>query len=75
MGIYANALLSAMEASTDPAHSPTQFWSAPHTFNNMIDTLHAVLECPPSAATQAQLPLHEAADGRAPVSASGPSRP
>jgi AcrR family transcriptional regulator len=56
MGIYSNALLSALEAASDAAHSPTQFWSGAHTLNNALDTLQAVLKCTPSSQTLTQLP-------------------
>ncbi|NYT66841.1 helix-turn-helix transcriptional regulator [Alcaligenaceae bacterium] len=55
MGIYSNALLSAMEASTDPMNKGSSFWNGPHSFHNMMDTLQAVLECHPSNATAASL--------------------
>ncbi len=51
MGIYSNALLSALEAASDAAHSPTLFWSGPYTLNNALDTLEAVLTCKPSPQT------------------------
>lgn len=60
MGIYSNALLSAMEASTDPMHQGSSFWNGPHSFHNMVDTLQAVLECPPSTMTLASLEGQEA---------------
>ena len=56
MGIYSNALLSALEAASDAAHSPTQFWSGAYTLNNALDTLQAVLKCTPSSQTLTQLP-------------------
>ncbi len=55
MGIYSNALLSALEAASDASHSPTQFWSDAYTLNNALDTLQAVLECAPSSGTLALL--------------------
>jgi len=65
MGIYANALLSAMEAATDPAHAPSIFWAGAHSFHNMIDTLQAVLECSPSKATLASMNgLHSAVESQ-----------
>lgn len=51
MGIYANALLSALEAASDSTQSPTQFWAATYTLSNALDTLQAVLECTPSLQT------------------------
>lgn len=56
LGIYSNALLSALEAAHDPAQVSTPFWAGAYTIPNMIDTLEAVLVCSPSAQTKASFP-------------------
>jgi len=53
MGIYANALFAAKEAALDDGHAINRFWTPPHTLDNIIDTLLAVLECSPSGNTLA----------------------
>lgn len=55
MGIYANAVFSAKEAALGDAQGPNRFWAQKYTTENIIDTLQAVLECVPSAATLALL--------------------
>jgi hypothetical protein len=47
--IYANAILSAREASLEKRHAKSsRLWSQPFTIENMLDTLEAALTCPPS---------------------------
>lgn len=56
VGIYANAIFAAKEAARDASEIPNRFWAPPYTIENIIDSLQAVLEWTPSAAT---LALHE----------------
>lgn len=56
VGIYANAIFAAKEAARDASETPNRFWAPPYTIENIIDSLQAVLEWTPSAATVA---LHE----------------
>jgi hypothetical protein len=53
MGIYANAIFAAKEAARDASPTPNRFWAPPYTIENIIDSLQAVLEWTPSAATLA----------------------
>lgn len=55
VGIYANAIFAAKEAALDETHAPSRFWARAHTLENIIDSLQAALECPPSAQTLAIL--------------------
>jgi AcrR family transcriptional regulator len=57
MGLYLNATLSAREAAIDGRKGEHPFWSAPHTIDNLIDTIHAMLEGKPSAGTMAHLSM------------------
>lgn len=51
VGIYANAIFAAKEAARDAAQTPNRFWAPQYTIENIIDSLQAVLEWKPSAAT------------------------
>jgi AcrR family transcriptional regulator len=53
IGIYANAIFAAKEAARDASPTPNRFWAPPYTIENIIDSLQAVLEWTPSAATLA----------------------
>lgn len=48
-GIYSNAVLSARDAALEAqATTPHHVWSRPYTVDNFIDTLEALVTCPPS---------------------------
>jgi AcrR family transcriptional regulator len=54
--IYANAILSAHEAVLESRITKSsRLWDHPATIENMLDTLEAVITCPPSKATLAKL--------------------
>ncbi|MBK4738704.1 TetR/AcrR family transcriptional regulator [Noviherbaspirillum pedocola] len=56
MGLYLNATLSAREAALDAAGVGGHgFWDAAYTMDNLTDTVLALLEGKPSAATTKQL--------------------
>ena len=48
MGIYANAVLSARDAALDAPKRSQRLWGQPYALANMMDTLEAVITCPPS---------------------------
>lgn len=49
LGIYSNAVLSARDADLETrAAMPHRLWSRPYTVDNFIDTLEALVTCPPS---------------------------
>ena len=52
IGMYGTAIWAAWEAAHD-AGAPGHFWAPAHTISNIIDTLQATLETPPSAGTLA----------------------
>jgi len=55
MGLYLNATLSAREAALDAGKGEHEFWNAAYTMDNLIDTVLAMLEGKPSAATGKKL--------------------
>lgn len=60
LGIYANAVLTAREAARERfREEPHRFWSGAYTYENILDTLEAMLVNEPSARTMERL----AADG------------
>ncbi|MNF12796.1 hypothetical protein D3C80_2144160 [compost metagenome] len=54
IGIYGSAVWAAWEAALDSG-APNRFWAPAYTVENVIDTLQATLEVPPSALTLAKL--------------------
>ena len=55
-GIYSNAVLSARDAALEAqATTPHHVWSRPYTVDNFIDTLEALVTCPPSEVALARL--------------------
>lgn len=48
LGIYSNAVLSARDAALDSPKSSRRLWGQPYSLANMMDTLEAVVTCPPS---------------------------
>ncbi len=56
IGIYGSAVWAAWEAAMDSG-APNRFWAPAYTVENVIDTLQATLEVPPSALTLAKLQL------------------
>jgi AcrR family transcriptional regulator len=55
MGLYLNATLAAREAALDGKHGTHHFWGAPHTLDNLIDSVEAMLEAKPSARTSREV--------------------
>ena len=55
MGIYANAIFAAKEVALTDGAGANRFWTPPHTLENILDTLQAVLEVTPSHATLTRL--------------------
>jgi AcrR family transcriptional regulator len=52
LGIYSNAMLSARDAALEASRAtPHRLWAQPFTLDNFMDTLEAVLTCPPSKET------------------------
>jgi hypothetical protein len=47
------ANFAAKEAARDASPTPNRFWAPPYTIENIIDSLQAMLEWTPSAATLA----------------------
>lgn len=52
MGIYLGAVLTTREAAYDRDGTGRDFWSAPSTMSNFIDTVQAMLEAPVSEHTR-----------------------
>lgn len=57
MGLLLNASLSAREAAFDDRRRAHPFWRAPHTLENLIDTIHCMLEGGISEPTWVKLEL------------------
>lgn len=55
LGIYSNAVLSARDAALDVPESPQRLWGQPYSLANMMDSLEAVVTCPPSKEALAKL--------------------
>jgi len=49
MGIYLPAVLAAREAAVDERQGAPPFWNAPHTMDNLIDSIEHLIDGPPSA--------------------------
>jgi AcrR family transcriptional regulator len=55
LGLFLNASLSMREAALEQQSQPHHFWGQRHTLPNLIDTMQAIIEQRPSAATLATL--------------------
>lgn len=53
-GIYSNAVLSARDAALEVSKSSERLWGQPYSLVNMMDTLEAIITCPPSKDTLAK---------------------
>jgi AcrR family transcriptional regulator len=62
LGLFLNASLSVREAALEQARQPHHFWGQSYTLPNLIDAMQAMIEQPPSAATQAALVAAAAAE-------------
>ena len=52
MGIYLPAVLAAREAALDEQQGTHPFWSAPHTMDNLVDSIQHLIDAPTSMQTK-----------------------
>lgn len=66
LGIYSNAVLSARDAALETeADTPHRLWGQDYTVHNIIDTIEAVVTCPPSEAALKALRVAGTVEGAA----------